>query len=135
VWLVVGAVAALVVGFPAALVAEEIGRGLLRSGVHAADARVDLRLLGFTALMAAVVAVGAVILAWPAAWASRRMGTRGLLLLVTPMLLPSYLAYSGWGLARAPGTWLDRWLESMPPGAGGRTCGRSWRGKCSPSGG
>jgi ABC-type Fe3+ transport system permease subunit len=119
VWAVVGAVVLLVVGVPAALVVAEMARGAARAGVHGADVRVDLGLLGFTALMAGMVAVGAVVLAWPAAWASRRMGARGLLLLATPLLLPSYLAYSGWGLARAPGTWLDKWLQTLPQGAGG----------------
>lgn len=30
---------------------------------------------------------------------------------LTPLFLPAFLAYSGWGMARAPGTMLGAWLE------------------------
>lgn len=56
-------------------------------------------------------AVGAIVLiatliGWPVGWrASRLAPGRGLVLLL-PLLLPSYLAYAGWGTLRAPGTWL-----------------------------
>lgn len=57
---------------------------------------------------ALVIALLATALAWPAARLLAR-GRRAAVwapLLLTPMLMPSYLAYSGWGLARAPGTLL-----------------------------
>ncbi len=38
-------------------------------------------------------------------------------LTMLPLAIPSYLAYAGWGLARAPGSWLGDWLlAAKPPG-------------------
>ncbi len=71
-------------------------------------------LLVRTALAALLVGVLATALAWPGAWAARGIGARWLPLMLVPMLMPSYLAYSGWGLLRAPGTLLGDWLMSGP---------------------
>ncbi|MFT3686698.1 MAG: hypothetical protein QM783_17560 [Phycisphaerales bacterium] len=38
-----------------------------------------------------------------------------MVLLVTPMLMPSYLAYAGFGLARAPGTLIGEVVNRWPP--------------------
>ncbi|MGE3109645.1 MAG: hypothetical protein AB7G11_14675 [Phycisphaerales bacterium] len=35
-------------------------------------------------------------------------------LIAVPLFMPSYLAYAGWGLLRAPRTWLGNWLSSGP---------------------
>ena len=64
-----------------------------------------------------LIAVGAVFLAWPTCWALRSAGGRAraaLALLVVPMLMPSYLSYSGFGLARAPGTWVGEVVNRWP---------------------
>lgn len=57
-------------------------------------------------VVAIVIGVLATCIAYPAARLLARRGALWASLLVTPMLMPSYLAYAGWGLARAPGTWL-----------------------------
>lgn len=56
----------------------------------------------------------ATIIALPAAWAARAAGTRIVPLLLIPMLMPSYLAFAGWGLLRAPGTLIGNWLARGP---------------------
>lgn len=85
-------------------------------GAPAATSSVVLATLGVPLL----IAVGAVALAWPTCWLLRSAG-RGsraaLALLVVPMLMPSYLAYSGFGLARAPGTWIGEVVNRWPSGA------------------
>lgn len=53
------------------------------------------------------------------ALASLRPGLRAIMgpIALLPLTIPSYLAYAGWGLARAPGSWLGDWLlAAMPPG-------------------
>lgn len=46
-----------------------------------------------------------------AAWTLWRRGPVVAALLLTPLLVPSTLAYAGWGLLRAPHTWLGARLE------------------------
>ncbi|MEZ6241565.1 MAG: hypothetical protein R3B57_00825 [Phycisphaerales bacterium] len=54
----------------------------------------------------------ATALGWPAAWLlARGRGARWAPLVLTPMLVPSYLAYSGWGMLRDPGTFLGDMLS------------------------
>lgn len=70
--------------------------------------------------LAGVVSALSVALAIPAAWGLR--GRSGVLTLVvlTPMVLPQYLVYAAWGVARAPGTVLGDWLMRVAhDGAGG----------------
>lgn len=70
-----------------------------------------LRLLGFTIGIAALIAVGAAVLGLPAGlWIARR-GWRAASWMIGGMLMPTTLAYAGWGLVRAPGTALGDWLE------------------------
>lgn len=69
---------------------------------------------GRTLLWAGIIGVLAMVLAWPVAWAARPLPARWFALLLVPMLMPSYLAYSGWGLLRAPGTLIGDWLLSGP---------------------
>lgn len=52
------------------------------------------------------IAALATVLAWPVAWSLRGSGAAGAAWLLAPLLLPNYLAYSGWNLMRAPQTWL-----------------------------
>jgi len=63
--------------------------------------------LGVASLIAAI----ACTLAVPAAFVVRTARARWIPLLFVPLLMPQYLAYAGWGLLRAPGTWLGGRLE------------------------
>lgn len=64
-----------------------------------------------------LIAAGSVLLAWPTAWLLRtesRLTRWALAFLVVPMLMPSYLAYAGFGLARAPGTLVGEVVNRWP---------------------
>lgn len=67
-----------------------------------------------TAFYAGLIATLATLLAWPAALVAARARGVWLLALATPMLLPSYLAYAGWSIARAPTTPLGLWIAAAP---------------------
>lgn len=77
--------------------------------------------LGQTVLWCGLMGLLAAGLALVWAWWMRGLGPRargwamgaGL----APLLLPSYLAYAGWNLLRAPGTWLGDALAVAPPWA------------------
>lgn len=58
------------------------------------------------------IAVFSVLLAWPGAWCLGRLGKRAWPWAVVPLTMPTYLAYAGYGLLRAPGTRLGDWLET-----------------------
>jgi ABC-type Fe3+ transport system permease subunit len=63
--------------------------------------------------IAALIAALAGIAGFPAGlWVARR-GWSAAALLAAGMLMPSTLAYAGWGLVRAPGTFLGDWLERI----------------------
>ena len=64
------------------------------------------RASGRTLGVALLIGVLSTVIALPGARLLARRASVWTLLLMTPMLMPSYLAYAGWGLARAPGTWL-----------------------------
>src|SRR5690349_2941260 len=92
------------VAWPVAFVAWRLLMGAAHDPAGAARAAVpDPTLLVKTLGVAALVAAGATALGWPAAWAGRNLPPWVLALLVLPLLLPSYLISSGWGLLRAPG--------------------------------
>lgn len=55
----------------------------------------------------------ATLLAWPLAWWLRRSPRTASLWVITPLFMPSYLAYAGWGLLRAPGSFLGDRLELL----------------------
>lgn len=73
--------------------------------------------VGRTLATTGAIAVIAVALALPTGWLMRGAGSRrgrlGALVLV-PMLLPSYLAFAGWTLLRAPRTYLGDRLADAP---------------------
>lgn len=69
------------------------------------------RLIGSTLLWTSAISVLSTVLAWPVAWALRTARRSAWAWLLAPMLAPSYLAYAGWGLLRAPRTWLGDLLE------------------------
>lgn len=84
---------------------------------------VDWARLGWTLLTASLIGVLAAACAWPAVWAARALSARWFVLLLVPMLMPSYLAYIGWSELRAPRTPLGDWLMS----AGEGEPGANWR--------
>lgn len=90
-----------------------VGGAMLPTGVID-DGLVALR----TALIPLAIGVLATVWAWPAAWLIRAGGRRArwaCVLGVLPLLLPSYLAFAGWRLVHAPGTWLgDLFAQSAP---------------------
>ncbi len=62
-----------------------------------------------------LIGVVATVLALPAAWTMRRARAWWVALVGMPLLMPSYLAYAGWGLLRGPGSWLGDWLAHGSP--------------------
>lgn len=74
----------------------------------------DIARLWRTAFYAALIAALATLLALPLAWWTRRWRTGWTALLLTPLLMPSYLAYSGLGLVRDPTTALGSFLARGP---------------------
>jgi len=121
------ALVAIIALWPLAYAAWRIVQGLARDGirvVHAEDRTLEgLHLPLAVSTLASAILIGllATLLAWPAAWWVRRLAGRGpgvLAILCVPLLLPASLAYSGWGLARAPGTLLGDSIE--------RAAGQGW---------
>lgn len=113
-WVAATFVAATIVGL--ALVWPAIG--VLTAFRPQAALSVDVPLLTRSVGIAALIALLATVLAIPGAWVYRRGGRAAALLLMAPMLLPSYLAYTGWGVLRAPDTALGKWLMMGPKGSG-----------------
>lgn len=90
----------------------EVARGLAAPDDADLPAPAFIALATGRSLLAAIgIALLATLAAAPAARLIARGRARWAPLLVTPMLMPSYLAYAGWGLARAPGTVLGDALE------------------------
>lgn len=111
-----GAIAALLcvltlacVGWPAVGVAFKVFAARETVGSHHAIPAWNL--LATTAGWAVGIGALATILAWPAGWWLRERGWGGLPLLCVSLLLPAYLAYSGYGLLRAPRSWLGDLVE------------------------
>src|SRR5690606_5830272 len=67
--------------------------------------------VGKSVLVAMAIALLAAALAIPAARVLARGRSRLAGWLIAPAMVPVYLSYSGYGLARAPGTALGDWLE------------------------
>lgn len=102
---------AAVLGLPVFGLAFDIARGL---GASKAGPWwwLSAGAVGRSAGWALVIGVLAAVLGLPVAWACRRVRSRAAGLLLAPALLPGFLAYSGWGMLRAPlsvtGDWIDR---------------------------
>lgn len=112
--------AVAVAGYPVGVAVLAVARHWSGAGRPGAGvgAGVDIwPLLVRTMLYAGAIGVLATAFAWPAAWALRHSGRRGvhvLALVTMPLLLPNYLAYAGWGLLRAPRTPLGDLLARQP---------------------
>jgi len=108
-----GALASLLV------VAYPIGAAILE-GVRASDGAVgpapDPALLARTLAWAGAIGLLATLWACPLAWAIRPGRWWMLALVLAALLMPPYLAYAGWGMARAPGTMLGDWLARQGQG-------------------
>lgn len=74
-----------------------------------------------TVVYALLIGMAAVLAAIPAAWVLGRSPEAGrhrggwVGLIASPLLLPSYLAYAGWGLLRGPNSWLGDFLARRDP--------------------
>jgi iron(III) transport system permease protein len=71
-------------------------------------------LLGLSVVWAALIGCLSVVVGWVGAWASRGWRAWWTPVLVVPILMPSSLASSGFGLLRAPGTAIGDWLAMGP---------------------
>lgn len=71
-------------------------------------------LLGETVGWATLIGCLSVVVAWPGAWLSRGWRAWWSPVLVAPVLMPSWLVYSGLGLLRGPGTVVGDWLAMGP---------------------
>ncbi len=86
-------------------------RGLASGAGSSGDGSViglnsGLLLILRTGLTVGGIGVLSTLAAWPAAWWLRNRGPKAWAFAAVPLLMPSYLAYAGLGLLRAPGTWL-----------------------------
>lgn len=102
---------------PALVVLWRVGSEFFSSSLASpGSALVPWRLIGLTLAYSGGVAILASILAMPAALVIRASSWRWGLWVCTPLMLPSYLAYSGWGLLRAPRTLLGDAIERAAQG-------------------
>lgn len=117
VWLFFGVVVVLTVVFPAAMAGVHAVAGLVKgpSGSRAEAASwgqiASGPIIASTLSWAMGIAAVATLLGMPAAWWVGRRGLRSWPWTIVPLAMPTYLAYGGYGLARAPGTALGDWLE------------------------
>lgn len=106
--------AVVCIGVPGSCAAIELIRAAMSDGsVLASAATVDIEKTASTVIWAMLVAVVSALLAFPGAVVLRRRGWKPLPWMLIPLLMPSYLAYSGWGLLRAPGTVIGDWAGRM----------------------
>lgn len=111
----IGGVFGVAVLLPMCVVAGAMFLGVVEHGFGEASLTTAGRsALARTLAYAAGIGLLSTLLALPAAAlvAGRRAGW--LLALAAPMLLPSFLAYAGWSIARAPTTQIGRWIAAAP---------------------
>lgn len=98
----------LAIGPAAAVVAGVVAhRAELRPGAWSPS----LPLLATTIAWAVGIGALAAVLALPCAWVIRGRRWERAVLWLVPLAMPSYLCYTAYGLARAPGTWLGDLIE------------------------
>lgn len=116
--LVLVLVVGVAVGVPGVGVVVGVVDGLAGEGGRAGleAAAIDgagWRRLGVTVGVAGLIGVLAMGFgAWPA-WLAARRGAWWHGVFLTPLLLPTTLAYAGWNSVRGPGTWMAGWLEGL----------------------
>lgn len=104
---------ALIAGYPLAVVMLDLVRGI--SSGESSDAwALNARLLGLSVAWAVLIGALSAVLGWIGAWASRGWRVWWTPVLVIPILMPSSLASSGFGLLRGPGTFIGDWLAMGP---------------------
>jgi len=109
------AVVLLILGvlWPGIGVGVRVGSEALAGRIEPGALIPSWRLLATTLGWALSIGCVSCILGWPAARYLRSKGWGGLALVATPLALPTYLAYSGLGLLRAPRTWLGDAIETL----------------------
>lgn len=105
--LVLAAVAMLCVGFPGVAVAWRV----MAAEVDPGGFRVSWGLLASTLGWCAGIGVLATLLSVPGAWWLAKRGWRAAGVVCLPLLMPTYLAYAGIGLLRAPRSFLGDLIE------------------------
>lgn len=104
---------AVVAGFPLVAVMLDFVRGVT-SGVPGDAWALNTRLLGLSVVWAVLIGALSAAFGWIGAWASRGWRAWWTPVLVIPILMPSSLASSGFGLLRGPGTVIGDWLAMGP---------------------
>jgi len=109
------AAAAVAVGWPALGVVIGVVRGVARdpSGAFAALRVSPGVLAGSLGAAGGIAALATALAWWPARVLASGRGRALAPLLVAPMLMPTYLAFAGWGQLRAPGTIIGDWIEGL----------------------
>lgn len=111
----IGGVFALTIGVPFVVVAKAmVGAAAAHDLSDAALTASGWASLARTCVYAGSIALLAVLLAVPVAMVVARARSVWQLVLAAPMLLPSYLAYAAWSIARAPTTPIGRWIAAAP---------------------
>jgi len=110
VWVVIAAAACV---YPFGVFVVQAVSGL-RGPVEGVGFRPSFGLLGETVGWAVLIGVLSVVIAWPGAWLSRGWRAWWSPILIAPVLMPSWLVYSGLGLMRGPGTGIGDWLAMGP---------------------
>lgn len=112
-WLALSAVA---IALPASTVLLAVSQGIAREGLASTNllpaAGPIARTLAACLLIAAIAWCIGLSIAWPLR--TRELSPHLALVLALPLILPPYLAYSGWSALRAPGTALGDWLMTGP---------------------
>jgi ABC-type Fe3+ transport system permease subunit len=92
----------------------------LTEGAPTRDGRSAMSALSLSPLLlartlgwAAFIGILAAILAIPGGLCIRRWGWAAGAPALAAMAVPTYLAFSGWGMARAPGTWIGNQIELL----------------------
>ncbi|HZW11159.1 MAG TPA: hypothetical protein VFF69_14755 [Phycisphaerales bacterium] len=100
---------------PALALLPDAARGITgQSAREAALGSIPARALASGAIYACSIALLAAMLAWPAALAVAGARRRWLVVLAAPLLLPPFLAFAAWSIARAPTTPLGRFIGGAP---------------------
>lgn len=103
----------LIAGYPLMRVMLDLIRGISEGAPEDAWA-FNPRLLGLSVVWAVLIGALSSALGWIGAWASRGWRAWWTPVLIVPILMPSSLAFSGFGLLRGPGTTIGDWLAMGP---------------------